>query len=250
MPAKRIVVGYDGSQGANSALRWALVEAVGTRAEIELVFARARLDLGGERDNGPLPAAVAEIRAEFPHVPVISSVRPGSAVTVLCDRSLDADLLVVGGRSHGAFADVLLGSVAAAVAARAPCTVVVTSGLQPLAPAGHVLLGLAQSPGADLATAFAFSHAAARGLPLRAIRAWIPPPDGCIGSPDADPDGSAVAELAIIRRQLSAWRERYPWVPMDIAVVPGPPHRVLVEAARPAGLVVLGAHGHGHLHGQ
>jgi nucleotide-binding universal stress UspA family protein len=265
MSAGRIVIGYDGSPGSERALRWGLAEAARTHAGVELVCAVAWPnylpaasmatgavvwpDLGAEKAvEAMLAATGARTRTQFPHVPVTIVVERGPAAPVLCDRSRGAALLVVGGRSHGAFAEVLLGSVAAAVVTHADCTVVVAGDREPAA-VGPVLLGLDESAGADLAAEFAFEQAAARGVSVRAVRAWMPPPDPWIGSPSVDRAEVTVAERVAVREQLAAWRVKYPSVRVDIGVIVGHPYRVLTEAAQHAQLVVLGARGRGGLRG-
>lgn len=265
MSVRRIVIGYDGSPGSERALRWGLVEAARTHAGVELVCAMAWPnylpvaamvpgtagwpELGAEKAaEGMLAETGARARTQFPHVPVSLVVDRGPAAPVLCDRSKGAALLVVGGRSHGVFAEILLGSVAAAVVTHADCTVVVAGDGEPRA-VGPVLLGLDESAGADLAAGFAFEQAAARVASVRVVRAWMPPPDPWIGSPAVDRDEVTVAERVAVREQLAAWRAKYPSVRVDIEVVVGHPYRVLTEAAQHAQLVVLGARGRGGLQG-
>jgi nucleotide-binding universal stress UspA family protein len=266
MSARRIVIGYDGSQGAERALRWGLVEAARTGGDVEVVYAVAWPDylpaasmvpgppvwpdLSAESAaEGMLETVAGQVRAQFRHVPVTAVVRRGAAAQILCDRSREAALVVVGGRSHGAFAEVLLGSVASAVAAHADCTVVVAGDREPLPVVDPVLLGLDESAHADRAAGFAFDQAAARGVTLHVVRAWMPPPDPWIGSPSVDREEVAVAERVAVGEQVTAWREKFPSVPVNIDVVVGHPYRVLTEAARGAQLVVLGARGRGGLRG-
>jgi nucleotide-binding universal stress UspA family protein len=52
-------------------------------------------------------------------------VRQGNPAQVLIDAAADADLLVVGSRGHGGFAEVLLGSVCMHCVQHAPCPVAV-----------------------------------------------------------------------------------------------------------------------------
>jgi nucleotide-binding universal stress UspA family protein len=56
---------------------------------------------------------------------VITHVVHGAAPSALVERSLQADLLVVGSRGHGGFAELLLGSVSAHSVHHAGCPVVV-----------------------------------------------------------------------------------------------------------------------------
>jgi nucleotide-binding universal stress UspA family protein len=261
MSARLIVIGYDGSQGAERALRWGLEEAVRVGADVQLVYAltwpnylpAASMVPGTpvwpDQDTEPmvqhmLSAAVARACAQFPQVTVTPVVERGPAALILCERSSGAALLVVAGRRHGAFAEVLLGSVAAAVATHAHCTVVVAGDREP-GPAEPVLLGLDESAHADRTAGFAFDQAAARGVGVRAVRAWLPPPDPWIGSSSVDREELAIAERVAVREQLAAWRDKYPELPVEIDVIAGHPYRVLTEATRRAQFVVLGARGRG-----
>ena len=63
--------------------------------------------------------------ADLPADRVITSVVHGAAPSILVDRSSQADLLVVGSRGHGGFAELLLGSVSAQAVHHAACPVVV-----------------------------------------------------------------------------------------------------------------------------
>jgi nucleotide-binding universal stress UspA family protein len=58
-------------------------------------------------------------------VKVSSTVREGNAAQVLLETAMDADLLVVGSRGHGGFAEALLGSVSQHCVHHARCPVVI-----------------------------------------------------------------------------------------------------------------------------
>ncbi|WP_127507762.1 universal stress protein [Actinoplanes solisilvae] len=261
MSETRIVVGYDGSRDARRALRWAFREAARTRAEVDLVYvwrwpeympAASMVpgvpvwpDMAAEKDlETMLAAAVDEESAEFPGVEASRVIAHGTPASVLRELSAGADLLVIGGRSHGVFEGFWLGSVAGALAAHAACTVVVVR--EPDDPAGRpVVLGLDESEHADRAAGFAFEQAAAGQAPLLVVRAWMPPPDPLIGSPNVDPEEIATAELAAVREQTAAWRRKFPDVEVRHEAIIGHPYRVIAEAAADARMVVLGARGRG-----
>jgi nucleotide-binding universal stress UspA family protein len=135
---QRIVVGVDGSHGAQVALRWAIDEARRRGAALEVVHAWHVPYLAGST-YVPVPAFdvgafEASERAVLDHavdaedttgVDVTRVLGCDSAARTLLHAAKGADLLVVGTRGRGGFAGLLLGSVSHAVAQHAPCAVVV-----------------------------------------------------------------------------------------------------------------------------
>lgn len=138
MPSK-IVVGVDGSDGSRRALRWALEQAATRPAAVEAVMVWQRtfdygspgywpVDVGiAERTRAQLAEAVADAAGPVPDggVKAEELVLEGDPGRVLCARSVDADLLVLGGRAHGGIADHLVGSVIAKCVHHSRCPVVV-----------------------------------------------------------------------------------------------------------------------------
>jgi nucleotide-binding universal stress UspA family protein len=141
-----IVVGVDQSAGANAALRFALGEARLRQATLRVVHAWQFGYIGATGLEGWLPAAGGDIE-DFRHgaeaaldqtlteggahtdgVTIERRVEQGQAATVLIEESQGADLLVVGSRGHGGFAQLLLGSVSQQCAQHASCPVVVVRG--------------------------------------------------------------------------------------------------------------------------
>ncbi len=139
----QILVGVDGSSESRKALEWAGDEAV--QHGSELVALTAYLapppppssgtvafqgainssEVANERAKQLLMETIRDVLGENPPVRVQPRVKQGNAAKLLTDLSEDADLLVVGSRGHGGFADLLLGSVSQNVVAHAKCTVVV-----------------------------------------------------------------------------------------------------------------------------
>ncbi len=138
-----IVVGVDHSEGANAALAFAHEEARLRGATLRAVhvwqfgyigytgFEGAVPGVGGDIKELRTVAAAAldaAIREALPNpgdVKVEQWVVEGTAGAVLVDESRDADLLVVGSRGHGGFAQLLLGSVSQQCAHHAACPVVI-----------------------------------------------------------------------------------------------------------------------------
>ena len=134
-----VVVGVDGSPAAARALLWAAQEArlrgvplrvihawqlpladaagqSGTELVTTIVFEEARkvLDL-----------AVASIDAAHLPEPVHGTLVRAPAAKALLDATGEEDLLVVGARSHGGLAGIVLGSVSDQVVRHSHCPVVV-----------------------------------------------------------------------------------------------------------------------------
>jgi nucleotide-binding universal stress UspA family protein len=144
-----IVVGVDGSAGAQLALEWALEEAKRRGSDVAAVLAwmlplseapgpflltvpgpptppveQVRRELGAAA-AARLDAALDAGRSAAPGVEVRRRVIEGAPATVLVDEAAGADMLVVGTRGHGGFAALLLGSVALGCIQHARCPVVV-----------------------------------------------------------------------------------------------------------------------------
>lgn len=129
----RVVVGVDGSPGADAALRWAEEEA--ERRGAVLVVAHVWSDLPTGRRATPTSALLADVAADLladavrsiedRKVCVEPQLRHGSPAAQLVQAARDAELLVVGSRGHGAVGDLVLGSVSGRCADQATCPVVI-----------------------------------------------------------------------------------------------------------------------------
>jgi nucleotide-binding universal stress UspA family protein len=129
-----IVVGIDGSDGSQDALRWAALQARLTAAQIRAVATWrwpnyvTRIPPGVDLPADTLRTlreVLADIRVEFPDVQVSEHVVEGPGGPALLTQAGDASLLVVGARGRAAFPGMLLGSVAEYCVRNGPCPVVV-----------------------------------------------------------------------------------------------------------------------------
>jgi len=135
---QRVVVGVDGSESSQVALRWALDDALRRQAQLEVVVAW-QYPTGSPMLSGVgFDALELEVVAKTQLTdclnrvdvsglpsPVKEFVVAGAAVPALRAAAEGADLLVVGSRGYGGFAGLLLGSVSAQLSHHAPCPLVI-----------------------------------------------------------------------------------------------------------------------------
>jgi nucleotide-binding universal stress UspA family protein len=133
---RRIVVGVDGSVPSKAALSWAMEQGRLTGAVVEAVIAWEFpatygypvpvMDVDWEKQaQQTVSQAVADVASHAAPVKLTYKVIEGNAAEVLLDESAGADLLVVGNRGHGGFAEALLGSTGQHCVHHATCPVVV-----------------------------------------------------------------------------------------------------------------------------
>lgn len=259
-----IVVGVDGSEYQPAVLDWAVTEARLRHRPLTLVHAFEWAALGTSIEAAPYGAvqelihdnahrirdeAAAAVRATAPDVQVTASVVDGSPASVLVQASQTAALVVVGHRGRGGFAGLLVGSVAAKVAAHAVSPVVVvrpSSGAGPHA--GRMVVGVDGSPHSAALLGFAFEEASLRGLGLTALHAWRWPVSTGPGDMVPlvyDADEIRAEEIRLLTETMAGWQEKYPDVDVRRVVVRDRPAHALLDAAQGAALLVVGARGRG-----
>jgi nucleotide-binding universal stress UspA family protein len=260
--SQRIVVGIDGSESALDAARWAAAEAARRNRRLRIVHAY-RWPLP---EYGPVPfdtsmadavragadkvvrEAVAAVSGIVLDPPPETEVVRGAPVSVLLEESSRAELLVLGSRGLGGFAELLAGSVAVELAAHGRCPVVVVRG-ETSPGDGPVVVGVDGSPASEAAIELAFAEAAYRDSDLHAILAWTDTvypmgPDG--GGYQALEWRDVVQEAReLLAERLAGWREKYPRVTVHRWVENGRPAKALLEAAAGAQLLVVGSRGRG-----
>jgi nucleotide-binding universal stress UspA family protein len=262
-----VLVGVDGSQPALRAVRWAAAEARRRHAALRVINAfgwlptdRSGVVIHAEHSEVMVQAArelvataVAQALHVAPDVAVTGEVLTEFPIPRLVTESRHAQLVVVGDRGRGGVADMLVGSVAVAVAAHAACPVVVARGAEPVdatAAARPVVVGVGAPPETDAVVRFAFEEAALRDAPLVAVHAWRYPASM---DPDAaalvDWDAVAADEDSALAEDVARWGEKFPGVPVKQVLLRGGPARELVEQSRDAQLVVVGTRGHGSVPG-
>lgn len=252
-----VVVGFDGSSAAASAVRHGAREAAQRGTELRIVHAFGWLTLlppvyttYDEYQQGPraamldlLTRTANGVREQWPDLPVSPRLLDGSPGGVLVDASRDAQLVVVGHRGIGGFAGLLAGSTAMQLASHAASPVTVVRG--PAQPDDAVIvLGMDGSSQALAAADVAFESAQRQRVELVVVYHQRMPSDA---GPDA---GAAVPQTVTAQVQLLA--ERYSDVKYRIEAAQGSSAALaLIDAAAEfsAGMVVVGSRGQGGFRG-
>lgn len=249
---ERIIVGYDGSEPAALAVRWAARLAVQLDDELEVVHCSIwpllTNDLGpvkGVAGSGlrqqartVLEQGRAEAASVAPGINIRSSLLYGLPASHLRPISDGARMLVLGSRGIGGFMGLLVGSVSLELAATAPCPVAVIRFDRN--PAGRVVVGI-DSSGSEGALGDATLLARATGVALMIIH---------VVRPREIPAGSAGCSLEVAHRLLEAAAASAQaaapglQVSQDLVQDASVP-RALLNAARGASLIVVGSRGHG-----
>ncbi|MFG3120859.1 universal stress protein [Streptomyces sp. NPDC048201] len=249
-----IVVGVDGSASSLGAVDWGAEEAALRGAPLRLVYAslweRYEGELVAQELNRPVEevmardvvgTAEARARQRRPGLEVTTDVLPGEPEYALVRESRTARAVVLGSRGRSGVAEALLGSVSLTVAGHAQCPVFVLRegpGTEESGGAPRIVLAVGDEPGDAAAARFAAEEAELRGLPLEAVRAWRRPSGVFTGHDPHDGDPEEAAREAV----AEALRD----VPDGVATIGRTPEGhsrdALVEAARGATLLVVGAH--------
>jgi nucleotide-binding universal stress UspA family protein len=240
----RIVVGLDGSPGAEAAVDWAVRLRGALGAEVVAVHAVGLLEAGHERDR-PAGADVAD-RVEIVDGPAVD-------VLLRAAEREQAALVVVGTRALDDHPERALGSTSLRVlqGARVPTLVVPAS-----APTGtaaprlrHVLVGIDRSPASLAALEVAAELAGLLGGSLSVVEAFPLEPPFPLGSSAAGSGGEQEHELrrtaAAVEELVRTIRDR--GIAVQVVVRSGEPAATLVQVADDVGadLVVVGSRGGG-----
>jgi nucleotide-binding universal stress UspA family protein len=245
MTGRAVLVGVDGSSGAQQALRWAAEEAA--RLDAPLTVCCVVAPVAGELPvlathwgTDVLAAATEQVHRTWPRLPVQAVLRPGHASSELLRLSTGHQLAVVGSRGDSGLTGLLIGSVALHLVSHGRCPVVVVppSQVDPRAP---VVVGVDGSPLNRPALEYAFAAADRAGVGLVALSSLD------TRSARTGVDGGVAAQrlVGLARAAVAEWAETLPHVPVQHRVVAGPPDRELVVASAGASLTVVGSRGHG-----
>jgi nucleotide-binding universal stress UspA family protein len=265
--APRVVVGVDGSEPANVALRWAAEEATRRGATLDVVHAwltpypLAAYDMA--LDPAELDAAARTmVDTMVDGVLATMDTRPSEVrrlvlqddgAAALGAVAEGAEILVVGSRGRGGFSDLLVGSVSLKAVQTAPCPVVVVPADWDGILRDRIVVGVDGSPPSYGALHWAVEEAALRGARLDVVHAYDYPQMVTAFGPMMAIDWETIDKASqdlldeMIAGALGAISPQPPTVtPISIN---GSASRSLLETAEGAELLVVGSRGHGTLRG-
>lgn len=266
-----IVIGYSDNPDCERALEWAASEARRHGELLRVVSATGMptfADAGagvmidrqviedGAREMAEAGAARAvELGAQN----VESYAALGNPAEILVEAADGARALVLGTRGRGPVLSALLGSVAYAVAAHAPCPVVVVrEGAVSVGSDHPIVVGTDESEPSSRALAMAAAVAAERGAPLHCVSVWADPAATIAAASFVD--GAALMNAGehvrdAVTKDLEAraaeLRTQHPELTVTTAVLEGDPASCLAaEAARVgASMLAIGTRGRGGFRG-
>ncbi|MGJ0558343.1 universal stress protein [Methylocystis sp.] len=262
VPVGTVVVGYDGSDHSEYALRWAADEADLDGRALTIVTVVNPLSgyelsvlSGGwtppndirkaiwEHAREQLETAKAGLHQSMPDLQVHVLLREGDARQVLLELAENAASLFVGSRGRGALKSLLLGSVSVAVARASACPVFVIRPQEPGHERHGVLVGTDCSEQTRPTLEFAYRQAALRDLPLTVMY--------CVGGVEtmyglcSVLDDDAVGyddERRALAEAVSGMGEKFPEVKARLRVAHGVADVCLVQESEHMDLVVVGHH--------
>ncbi|HEX5543163.1 MAG TPA: universal stress protein [Micromonospora sp.] len=246
-PVQAVVVGVDDSAASRQAVRLAAFEALGQQRPLCLLHAfnwePTVAAAGGHWSRHEaeqlLAAAEQAARERAPGVQIHSEIVEGAPARALQHASRNAALVVIGDGGLTDYVTLPVESVAMQVAAHAECNVIVVRDREEQP--GPVLVGVDGTDHSDHALAVAFDIAAQRRAELVIIQVDEPRKDGADRAPRSPTPQQEAA--------VAQWRQKYPGVVTRQRQERGDPSRLLVQAARTAALVVVGARGERPSHG-
>lgn len=251
-PGRRVVVGVDCSPESEQVLRWADRQAELTRSALVAVTGW-QPDLPGVGVPSDFPEAQVRMRVALAET-ISAALPPPRALSVkqrvsmsppadaLLVQARRADLVVVGPRSAGGIASLLLGSVAERVASGASCPVVIVHAARHRT-THRIVVGVDGSDCSRRALEWAIGQSAITAAKVDVLAVqdadsrWLMPPYDSWATPKQWVDQTLAEVLEDLQPPDSAR--------ISTQVRPGNAAKVLVDSANTADMIVVGNHGTG-----
>ena len=269
---KHIIVGFDHSDGARTAVKWAADEALVRGCRLS-VISSFNVPVGGDFIAGwpaadvhaivndaatqALDQVAAGLRVTHPDLDVVTSATVQPAWSALVDGAQADDLVVVGASAHSGAKAFWLGSTPRAVVRHAPCPVVVVRGAGAPHEPERVVVGFDGSDAAADALSWALDEADRLGAPVRVVHAWEYPygplagdvPMGAVDFATAQvKDLTRVDAACVLEAGVELARERAN-VDVEGVLVEGTPASALLSFVQDGDLLVIGTRGRSALAG-
>ncbi|WP_405522533.1 universal stress protein [Streptomyces canus] len=259
-----LTVGLDGSPESLAAAHWAADEAQRRKLTLRLLHAWPLLApeptaVPSEVDHNYwakrlMHNAQTELQAHHPGLTVVGDLVADDAQDALIQAASESEMLVLGSRGLTTVESYFLGEISMSVVASSEGPVVLVRADKraegPSTPgsgaAGGVVVGLNLHGPCDDLLAFAFTTAAARGVPLRAVHGRAVPihayaPWGLDHTVAQEIVRDAQKHLS---QALRPWCEKFPGVAVTDDIRLESPARVVVAAAERAELLIVGRRSH------
>jgi nucleotide-binding universal stress UspA family protein len=259
VPGGSVVVGVDGSEASERAVRWAAALAGLEHRPVVLVHAPSPpgvtawmgvpgfnpamlIEAKDDSARSHLQEAAAAVHALDPRLTVYRVLEHRDARDALLSMSKSAAVLVVGSRGRGPMACLILGSVSLAVSQHSSCPVVVVR-RDASESGGGIVVGTDGTARSDAAVGFAFRQASLRSLPLTVVHAfWSDQDDGYPTRARAYEAADLEDMRLLLGESIAGPKADHPDVKVTLHVERGVPDSVLLHACETADLVVVGTH--------
>lgn len=243
---ERLVLGYDGSPAAESALDWVSDRAAQRSVLVEVVSVPGALHADSDRADRLLDKAEHRLRMRIPGLPIETSRLDGPTAHTLASAAEGNDLLVIGVAADHPYRSAARGWIPQRVSSSSSSPVcLVPAGWSPST--GAVCVGLDSDGSSDAALEFAVAEATATREALRIVHAWSPQSDTGRVVPSSSRQERPNRRHALIEAAVKVARARNPVLDVTAELPRDNPTAALATAARSSSLIVIGTHKRGIL---
>lgn len=246
---EHIILGFDGTAAAKSALDWVAARAARRPSRVGIVNV---VPMSQQNDAELTRLADAEtwLYDRAPETSIELHLLEGAPTDALAAFAERADLLVVGINTGHPIRASLAGAFPLRLSARAHVPVV-------LVPAGWadredpVSVGIADDASSDTALAFALREAEASGTAIRLVHAWLMPSPAYVGGAPfvSTPESVLTAHRETINEATRWVTERTTTIGVHSELVRDNSAAALLQFAPSSSLLVIGTHHRGLLAG-